>query len=75
MFFHLIKIFPFKLFFELINSDRCTMEKISEIHNKYFIEKVTSNTDLIVKTVQNELRTRVKIPLSMIEKHKNDILH
>ena len=36
--FHLLKIFPYLLVIEIMRSNRCTMEKITEVYRRYPID-------------------------------------
>ena len=73
MFFHFIKIFPFRSVIEILSNDKCTMEKITEMHNKYPIDKINDSANFIIKTFQNEMRERYRVPPPMVEKFKDDI--
>lgn len=72
MFFHLLRIFPFTIG-EDWNDNRTTMDIIKNMYLRYAIDKVHDSVTLVIKSLQNLMKKRSRIPQAIVEKYKNEI--
>ena len=56
-----------------MSSDRCTMDKISEVCKRHPANKVLDNGNLIMRTFQNEMKQRFRISPTIVDRFKEDI--
>ena len=56
IFFHVLKRFPYLSIIDIMSSNRCTMEKITEVCKRHPADKVLDSGNLIMKTFQNEMK-------------------
>jgi hypothetical protein len=73
LFFHVLRRFPFLSVTKIMSSDKCTMEKITGIWRSHPEDKILDSGNLIMRTFQNEMRTRFRINPKIVDRFKNDI--
>ena len=56
-----------------MSSDRCTMEKITEVCRRHPADKILDSGNLIMKTFQNEMKQRFRIAPAIVDRFKEDI--
>lgn len=71
--FHVLQIFPYLSVTEIKSSDRCTMEKITDVCRRHPLDKILDSGNLIMKTFQNEMRLRFIIAPAIVDRFKDDI--
>lgn len=72
MFFHLLRIFPYTIGDDW-NDNRTTTDKINKVYLRHPIDKVNESATLVIKTFQNQMKKRSRIPQAIVEKYKNEI--
>ena len=50
IFFHVLKRFPYLLVIEIMSSERCTMEKITDVCRRHLTDKILDSRDSVMKT-------------------------
>lgn len=73
VFFHVLKRFPFLSVAKIMSTDKCTMEKVTDVWRRHHEDKILESRNLIMKTFQNEMRTRFRIAPEIVDRFKNDI--
>ena len=56
-----------------MSSDRCTMEKITEVCRRHPIDKILDSGNLIMRTFQNEMKQRFRTAPAIMDGLKEDI--
>lgn len=73
IFFHVLRKFPFLSDYDMMNTDKCTMEKIIDVWKKHFEDIIIDRVNHIMTTFQSEMKARFRIAPKIIERFKGDI--